>query len=283
MFLGRATSADTPEDPEAVIDFEAAKLAIDTVPDELEEGVEVNFSEVAQVFFGNTFNRSSRFIRLQDFIDGPILIDAFLRYLQIRNVAPEYAEDIAKARSIVAEAKIQLPKCKQASAFMPGAYNEACSKLFSGEGIIDDTSWMSQANFQREMLSFVKETVVSNSEDTKKIVQARIKNPDNVKLVETKADMPIKILEISPFSLDADLNELVKVKFGNYHETQGDQETYDIYFEKEIAQHLMNGMVIELASICRLSNGDYYLGRAERLNPSFYMEDDCIQEEELDY
>jgi hypothetical protein len=73
MFLGRSTSADTPDDPEAAIDFEAAKIAIDSVPDELEEGVEVNFTEVAQVYFSNTFIRESRFISLQDFVNAPIL------------------------------------------------------------------------------------------------------------------------------------------------------------------------------------------------------------------
>lgn len=201
MFLGRATSADRPDDPEAEVDFEAAKTAIDEVPDELEEGVEVNFAEVAQVYFGNTFIRESRFISLQDFIDAPALIDAFLRYLQIRHVAPEYEEDIAKARAIVAEAKIQLPKCKRVTGYLPGNYNKACASLFGALESEMDTSWMTEATMkiQKQFLSFVVETIGTNSEDSKNIVKAHIKDPDNVRLVETKEWVFAKVVEIAPF------------------------------------------------------------------------------------
>lgn len=281
MFLGRATSADAPDDPDAVFDFEAAKLAIDSVPDELEEGVEVNFAEVAQVYFGNTFIRESRFISLQDFIDAPILIDAFLRYLQIRKVAPEYEEDIAKARAIVAEAKIQLPKCKRVSGYLPGSYNKACASYFGDVQAEMDTSWMTEATMkiQKQFISFVVETIGTNAEDTKKIVQAHIKDPENVHLVETKEWVFAKVAEIDPYSESLGQEDLVKVTFEN---VDLPEEKYQIFLEKKIVDFLMIGMVTR-ATFCKLSNNDWYLEGASRIMPSFYMEDDCMQEEDLDF
>ncbi|KAF1806652.1 Argonaute siRNA chaperone complex subunit Arb1-domain-containing protein [Mucor lusitanicus] len=278
MFLGRATSADTPDDPDAAVDFEAAKVAIDFVPDELEEGVEVNFAEVAQVYFGNTFIRESLFIGTQDFADAPALIDAFLRYLEIRNVAPEYAEDIAKARAICAEAKIQLPKCKRAITLLPGQYNRACSTLFQEKM---DTSWMTSETLtvQKRFLSFVVDTVGSNDDDSKKIVQRLIKNPDDVQLLETETFVFVEIAEISPFEESADNEELVQVVLRNKDEHQ---TTYKIHLEKEIVESLLVGMVFR-ADLCKLSNGSWYLAKAQRLMPTFYMEDTCMTEDDYDF
>jgi hypothetical protein len=282
MFLGRATSADTPDDPEAVMDFEAAKSAIDYVPDELEDGVEVNFTEVAQVYFGNTFIRESRFISLQDFINAPVLIDAFLRYLQIRNVAPEYEQDIAGARTIIAEAKIQLPMCKRASGLLPGNYNKACAAVFGELQSQMDTSWMTEATMkiQKQFISFVVETIGNTADDSKKVIQQHIKDPDNVYLVETRDWVFVKIAEIAPFKPEeTGLQDLVQVILENNEDTQ---DIYKIFLEREIIENLMPGMVTR-ATLCKLSNGDWYLDSANRVMPTFFMEDDCMAEEDYDY
>ncbi|KAI8382297.1 Argonaute siRNA chaperone complex subunit Arb1-domain-containing protein [Blakeslea trispora] len=282
MFLGRATSADTPNDPDADVDFEAAKTAIDTVPDhEEEEGLEVNFTEVAQVYFGNTFIRHSRFTTMRDFIDAPVLIDAFLRYLQIRNVVPEYADDVAGARAICAQAKIQLPKCKQIIMQMPGTYNKACDDYF-GQTIGDmDTSWMTETTLtiQKQYMSFLVDTVGTTSDDTKQRVQKRIKDPEQVSRVDRLEWVFVKVAEVAPFSKEADPEELIQIVFENHQETQ---ETYKTYIEKSIAEHMMVGMVTYL-TLCKLSNGEWYIEQARRWMPTFYMEDDCMTEEDYDY
>lgn len=280
MFLGRATSADAPDDPDAVIDFEAAKTAIDSVPDELEEGVEVNFTEVAQVYFGNTFIRESRFISMQDFIDGPKLIDAFLRYLEIRKVAPEYAEDIANARAILAQAKVQLPMCKQVSLLLPGEYNKACTAYFNASDA--DTSWMTESTLkvQKQFMSFVADTLDMNTDDSKEIVKRHIKHPEQVSLLHTQDWVFVKVGEIAPFEKDeGNDNELVRVVLDNNEDMQ---ESYTIFLEKSIVQHLMVGFVMRV-TIGKLSNGEYYLESATRIMPTFFMEDDCLQEEDVDY
>ncbi|KAI8647791.1 Argonaute siRNA chaperone complex subunit Arb1-domain-containing protein [Parasitella parasitica] len=278
MFLGRSTSADTPDDPEAVQDFEAAKIATDFVPDELEDGLEVNFTEVAQVYFGNTFIRESLFIGLQDFTDAPVLIDAFLRYLQIRNVAPEYADDIANARAICAEAKIQLPKCKRAIGLLPGKYNLACSNLFQEKV---DTSWMTSETLtvQKRFLSFVVDTLGSSDEDSRKTVQKQIKNPENVKLLDTETYVFVEIAKFSAFDENTDKDDLILVTLQN---KEDDQKSYEIYLEKEIVDFLLVGMVFR-ADLVRLSNDGWYLEKARRLMPTFYMEDTCMTDDDYEF
>ncbi|KAI7903749.1 Argonaute siRNA chaperone complex subunit Arb1-domain-containing protein [Cokeromyces recurvatus] len=280
MFLGRATSADAPDDPDAAIDFEAAKTAIDSVPDELEEGMEVNFTEVAQVYLGNTFIRESRFISLQNFIDAPNLIDAFLRYLQIRRVAPEYEEDIANARAICAQAKIQLPMCKKVSSLLPGKYNTACADVFGALDSEMDVSWMTETTLkiQKQFMSFVSEKLGSN-EEAKKIVQSRIKNFDSVKLLETQDWVFVQVSEISPYNEETGPDDLVQVILKNCEDTQ---DTYSVLLEKKIVENLMVGMVARV-TLCKLSNGEWYLQSATRIMPTFYMEDDCMTEEDYDY
>ncbi|CEJ03611.1 hypothetical protein RMCBS344292_17590 [Rhizopus microsporus] len=59
-------------------------------------------------------------------------------------------------------------------------------------------------------------------------------------------------------------------------------ETYDIVLEKEIIDNLVLGMVARV-TLCKLSNGEWYLEKATRIMPSFYMEDDCLCEEDYDY
>ncbi|ORE01155.1 hypothetical protein BCV72DRAFT_83581 [Rhizopus microsporus var. microsporus] len=275
MFLGGTTAADVDEDGE--MDFKAAKLAIDTVPDELEEGVEVSFSEVAQVYLGNTFIRENRFIAMQNFIDTPNIIDAFLRYLQIRNVAPEYADDIAKARAIVSQAKVELPKCKKLSVDMPGKLNRACAIVFGDESISMDMSWMKDASAKTmKMFSeFLDEAVGMTTEEATNIVRSQMGDIKGVHVLKTLSFVLAKVTSIPPIPADAQPDAFFKVTFTNYDDNK---ESYDIIFEKKIIDNLVLGMVARV-TLCKLSNGEWYLEKATRIMPSFYMEDDCLSED----
>ncbi|KAI8977402.1 Argonaute siRNA chaperone complex subunit Arb1-domain-containing protein [Mycotypha africana] len=284
MFLGRATSADTPADPEANVDWEAAKAATDYVPDvEDEEGLEVNFTEVAQVFLGNTFIRESRFTGLSDFIDAPKLIDAFLRYLEIRNVAPEYAEDIAGARAICAKAKIELPLCKQLSLMVPGGYNKACTSVFGTDDTLAnlDISWMDQKGLNLFSDMFPQGDNISALDETKKIVRKHIPNLEQVSAVESRKATIVKFKEIAPYDKEkAQPDELIQVIFENQEDNR---EEFKVYFEKEIVDYMLVGMVATV-DITKLSNGEWFLDFITRINPTFYMEDECLDEDErFDY
>jgi hypothetical protein len=282
-FLGRATSADSPGDANAEVDYAQTRAFADAVPDEEEEGIEVSFSEVAQVYFGNVFIRRSRFISLQDFTDSPTIIDAFLRYLEIRNVAPEYADDIKKAREFVALAKKQLPCCKRVSGQMPGAFNKACDGVFGELNTEMDLSWMTESSMkiQNQFKSFLVETLGTPAEDGKELVNKYIKGDLSKIKVEEKLEMVlVKVAEIQPYDPVAIMaDECVRVTLANY---QGNQDQYKIYLERKIADDLTVGMVASV-TLCRLTNGEWYLKMATRICPTFYMEDECMNDEDYDY
>ncbi|KAI9281834.1 Argonaute siRNA chaperone complex subunit Arb1-domain-containing protein [Sporodiniella umbellata] len=281
MFLGRATSADTTADPEDEADYQDAKLTIDSVPDDFDGEMEVNFTEVAQVYFGYTFIRETRFITMQEFIDAPNLIDAFLKYLQIRNVAPEYADDIEGARAVVAQAKIELPKCKALTQYIPGNFNKACGAYFGDESLDPDVSWMNNADMKTQnlMKSFFKDAFGMTREDAKSIVKLKIKNPANVNILDTRVWVGIKVTDIPYISPETEEDALMNVTFVDF---ENNRDTYSIVFEKKIVESLVEGMVTR-ATLCKLSDGTWYLKEATRIMPSFYMEDDFLEEENYDY
>ncbi|CAK7222564.1 hypothetical protein SCUCBS95973_004884 [Sporothrix curviconia] len=61
---------------------------------------------------------------------GIDVVDNFLRYLQLHDVCPEYAQDVQASRVICEKAKTELPNCLNAMPRMPGQFNLACVKLF---------------------------------------------------------------------------------------------------------------------------------------------------------
>lgn len=278
-FLGRATSADAPDDPEVEQDWDAAKTAIDTVPEEQDEDLYVSFSEVAQVYLGNAFIRQSFFVAPQDFVDAPQLVDAFLRYLEIRNVCPEYKEDIAKAREIAAQAKVELPMCKHAARLLPGAFNEACSQLFGAKAaaVVLDSSWANMNMKARDMLDdFLGDVNVSTAKATR-LVSPVIKEPKKRKVVEQREDILVKIVDISPFASDARDDQLVPVTLANFED---ESEKFEILLEKHILASLLKGMVL-LPTLHKLDSGQWYMDNNTKVYPTFYMVDECADPDQL--
>ncbi|KAI7868773.1 Argonaute siRNA chaperone complex subunit Arb1-domain-containing protein [Spinellus fusiger] len=278
-FLGRATSADTKEDG-IEEDFEAAKVPTDHVPDFEEDqdtDVVVSFSEVAQVYLGNTFVRESRFIALQDFVDAPVLIDAFLRYLQIRNVCPEYAEDIAKARDICALAKEELPRCKRGSILLPGKFNKACSILFEGElkaVSFVSAGWEGATNKVQDLIdSFLADTVGMTRVEAQRIVETIVPSVTHAHVVETRFQIIVQITEVED-APEGGEDGFVDVVLQNYE----DKDTFKVKLEKNILKELGLGMVMT-ATLYKLNCDQWYLDRATLVMPSFYMKDGYADKE----
>ncbi|KAI9245220.1 Argonaute siRNA chaperone complex subunit Arb1-domain-containing protein [Phascolomyces articulosus] len=288
-FMGRATGGDQDADGEA--DWDAAKMGTDVVPQaEDDEDLEVNFTEVAQVYLGNTFVAESRFIGLQDFIDAPILVDAFLRYLQIRQVCPEYADDIARAREIVALAKVELPMCKRATTAMPGEFNRACCILFEGglKGAwVIEASWaQATAKTQKLIDAFKESTTGDMDEKTLAMVDSVVGDHTQRKVVDERDYVFVKIVDIASNDNGDDKNKeeeekkeeensLVKVTLVEYDDPE---KKYEILLEKSITKDLRKDFVMK-ATMFQLDTGHWYLDRATQLMPSFYMVDDCLDEE----
>ncbi|KAI7886731.1 hypothetical protein K492DRAFT_140101 [Lichtheimia hyalospora FSU 10163] len=275
-FMGRATGGDQDADGEP--DWDAAKMSTAIVPEEDEE-LEVNFTEVAQVYLGNTFVRESMFIGQQDFIDAPLLVDAFLRYLQIRNVCPEYADDIAHARQVVAQAKIELPLCKKIMSNLPGDFSRACTVLFGGDmqsaWAFEAASWMGSTNKTKNMFDkFMMDTFgdAKEQKEAMAMVSPIVKDPDQRKTVDQRENLFVKLKEIEQLDADAPDSTLAKVTLVNYED---ENDTLDILLEHSTTKHMLAGMVMTV-TVCQLDNGFWYLDRANCVMPSFYMYDDCM-------
>ncbi|RUS24540.1 Argonaute siRNA chaperone complex subunit Arb1-domain-containing protein [Jimgerdemannia flammicorona] len=171
-FQGRTTGGDNDDLGEE--DFESAKVGPVVV--EEDEDARVSFSEVARVYYGNRFVRSSKFIHLDDFRGSPEVIAGFLRYLRIRTVVPEYEEDLNEAIEIVNRARWELPECKILAQNLPGRFNKACGILFGGDLYeVFEKTWCTPEEtakyigISREEVSRVVGSVLGDYKDVKAV------------------------------------------------------------------------------------------------------------------
>ncbi|KAI8138685.1 Argonaute siRNA chaperone complex subunit Arb1-domain-containing protein [Fennellomyces sp. T-0311] len=278
-FMGQTPAFQPDPDLDSDEEDKAIKIKTDVVADDDDEGLEVNFTEVAQVYLGNTFIRESLFIGMQDFIDAPVLIDAFLRYLEIRKVFPEYADDIARARQIAAMAKVQLPMCKKAAGLFPGSFNTACAVLFGGSikpaWMVEAASWMSATSKTQKLADqFMASTVGMSPEEAQALVNPVLQDYSKRTVVDERKELFVKIADTQEAT-----DELVKVTLADYN---NENETFQIFLERNIAEQLLVGMVLT-ASLCQLDSGHWYLDRASGLMPTFYIKDDCMDPDTFFY
>lgn len=82
------------------------------------------------------------------------IIRNFLNYLLHHDVCPEYKAQINAARSTCDLAEKELWACKQASLWLPGDFNTACSTIFGGyyaNMYIGDQDWAKDLNIYKGM------------------------------------------------------------------------------------------------------------------------------------
>ncbi|CAO3593047.1 unnamed protein product [Absidia cylindrospora] len=313
-FLGRTTSADTPDDPDAEADFDAAKTATDAIDlndsdDEDGDNGHVSFSEVVQVYLGKVFVHSARFISLQDYVSAPILVDSFLRYLQIRNVCPEYADDLVEARRFAEIGKHELPRCKRVSNLLPGEFNGACGVLYGNDiqsGAINDVSNnlstpttttddtlisdMSWNTDDAKVQSFLADVVGMTPTKARQIIRHLVPDADTHKVVHERHRQLVKIIAMDTPPVSGDTappsttasSTTFAVTLAAYDEDLEktlDNDTFELHFEKEIVDELLVGMVMQ-ANMRQLSSGMWYLDRAYLVCPTFYKKDEY---EDLEY
>lgn len=138
---GGVASGGTNDDGEP--DFEAMNAGIDRV-EEPQEGQTIDFENVATTFLSEFFLKSSGWIEAQYYADTPLVVAALMKYFLLRNVLPEYEDDIKRALAVAEKAKDELPRIKTISKHLPGRFDKACSLIYGGEfyGILDAApSW----------------------------------------------------------------------------------------------------------------------------------------------
>jgi hypothetical protein len=131
MFQGGGVKSGGADD-DGEVDFDAMNAGVDRV-DLPEEGQQVDFTNVVTTFLSQYFLQSTGWIEMVYYKDTPVVVAAFLNYLLIRDVLPEYKEDLQAALVIAEKAKVELPLCKMISSGWPSRYDKACSLLYGGE------------------------------------------------------------------------------------------------------------------------------------------------------
>ena len=90
------------------------------------------------------------------------IIRNFLNYLLHHDVCPEYKDQILAARSTCDLAGKELWACKQASAWLPGDFNTACSTIFGGyyqNMYIGDQEWAKDIDIYKGMSTETAKTI----------------------------------------------------------------------------------------------------------------------------
>jgi hypothetical protein len=293
-FQGRTTGADNPGDELAEDDFEAAKAGIDAIDEDLDEDTSVCFAEVAQIYFGSRFIRQSKFIQMSEFREAPEVVDSFLRYLQIRNVCPEYASDIEAARAICDKARLELPKCKALINLFPDKLNQACCVLFEGnqKDIMDFVpTWnMGDSNLQATYGNFLADTIGMTKAEALSIAVPIVGDIEERKVVDRKPLQKVQILHVEGQATNgtapsepivstqhAAAGVYVTVTVCNYELRS---ERYAILLEKNVSDQLLPNMVFT-ADFYKLDNGQWYIDQVCSIFPSFYMEEEDNSDDEV--
>ncbi|KAF9089097.1 hypothetical protein BGX29_012205 [Mortierella sp. GBA35] len=146
MFQGGGVKSGGPDDDgDGEADFEAMSAGVDRV-DLPEEGQQVDFTNVVTTFLSQYFLRSTGWVDMVYYRDTPIVVAALLNYFLVRDVLPEYKEDLKAALAVAEKAKIELPLCKMISSGWPSRYDKACSMLYGGEWFeYLENSWQGEA------------------------------------------------------------------------------------------------------------------------------------------
>ncbi|KAG9067886.1 hypothetical protein KI688_011477 [Linnemannia hyalina] len=131
MFQGGGGNSGGAND-DGEVDFDAMNAGVDRV-DLPEDGQEVDFTNVVTTFLSQYFLKSTGWIDMVYYKDTPVVVAALLNYFLVRDVLPEYKEDLQAALAVAEKAKIELPLCKMISSGWPSRFDKACSLLYGGE------------------------------------------------------------------------------------------------------------------------------------------------------
>ncbi|KAK3847788.1 MAG: Argonaute siRNA chaperone complex subunit Arb1-domain-containing protein [Linnemannia gamsii] len=264
MFQGGGAKTGGAND-DGEVDFEAMSAGIDRV-DLPEEGQEVDFTNVVTTFLSQHFLKCTGWIDMVYYKDTPIVVAALLNYLLIRDVLPEYKEDLEAALVVAEKAKVELPLCKMISSGLPSRYDRACSLLYGGE-------WFNyfEDRWQGEAASV--EILGLDYAMAKKIVKSVVGpnvDPDSLRVA------PREFLEMEIVHVPA--IDLGMVDTDTTTPEEEEDDAVHIFFDPNVASKLLLGMRIA-GYVYTLSNGMSYLEQAFVM-PTYYMEADEIEQPE---
>ncbi|KAG0236039.1 hypothetical protein BGW42_004147 [Actinomortierella wolfii] len=125
-FQGGGTHGEDGGEP----DYEILKAGIDLV--EPKDDQVVDFTNVATTFLSEYFLYHTGWISHDYYVETPKVVASLLNYFLLRNVAPEFKDDIAQALEVAKQAGIELPIVRDVSRALPGMFSKSCSMLLEG-------------------------------------------------------------------------------------------------------------------------------------------------------
>ncbi|KAF9122367.1 hypothetical protein BGW39_009792 [Mortierella sp. 14UC] len=195
MFQGGGVKTGGTDD-DGEVDFDAMNAGVDRV-DLPEEGQEVDFTNVVTTFLSQHFLKNTGWIDMVYYKDTPVVVAALLNYFLIRDVLPEYKEDLQAALAVAEKAKVELPLCKMISSCLPSRYDKACSLLYGGE-------WFNYLENQWQGEAASVEVLGLDRAMAKRIVRSVV-NPDvdpNTLRVGKREFLEMEITHIPAVDLD---------------------------------------------------------------------------------
>ncbi|KAK5808868.1 Argonaute siRNA chaperone complex subunit Arb1-domain-containing protein [Linnemannia elongata] len=270
MFQGGGVKTGGADD-DGEVDFDALNAGVDRV-DLPEDGQQVDFTNVVTTFLSQFFLKSTGWIDMVYYKDTPVVVAALLNYLLVRDVLPEYKEDLQAALAVAEKAKIELPLCKMISSGWPSRYDKACSLLYGGEwyDYLEDL-WQGEAA--------AIETIGLDRAMARKIVKSVV-GPD-VDIETLRAGprdyLEMEVVHVPAIDLDegADLDPEVPIE---WQKPVNQRRKIHVFFDPNVSTKLLLGMRIA-GFVYTLSNGMSYLEQAQVM-PTYYLEADEVVEAE---
>ncbi|KAF9902245.1 hypothetical protein EC991_005155 [Linnemannia zychae] len=221
MFQGGGAKTGGADD-DGEVDFETMNAGVDRV-DMPKEGQEVDFTNVVTTFLSQHFLKNTGWIDMVYYRDTPVVVAALLNYLLIRDVLPEYTEDLRAALAVAEKAKIELPLCKMISSCMPSRYDKACSLIYGGE-------WFNYLEDQWQGEAAAVEVLGLDRAMAKRIVKSVVDpkvDPNSLKVGEREF-MEMEIIHIPATELDTADNDAAAAESVPEEEEEDDATTVDM-------------------------------------------------------
>ncbi|KAL0472161.1 Argonaute siRNA chaperone complex subunit Arb1 domain-containing protein [Neurospora intermedia] len=254
---------------------------------------DVDFTGVAAGFFSETLMRLTT-PGAADYASGVDLVSNFLKYVDLHDVCPEYAEDIKNAQKVCQKAREEMPSLVQTLLLLPGNFSSA-ARLVTCEdddemawarelmdekaarqniGIVMSILMSSKCGHEngirfKELAGFptVAKTITQQAYEVVSIVlpndecYAKFKSI-NKHLGDANAIKPCGFIQVKP--------TVVRDGWENtMHNTVEDVTTYNLVMEEEILALMKVGFKFKM-DICLLNYGVGFIKNSVDGYPTFY-------------
>ncbi|KAF9364272.1 hypothetical protein BGX34_002034 [Mortierella sp. NVP85] len=238
---------------------------------------EVDFVYVAASFLSAFLFNSGVWHDSAYFEMAPKIVLSFLKYIQIRQVVPEYEDNIQKAMEVARLGKIEAPRCKVFNGIMPDDFNQTCSVLYVDEFSYDQLPETSIHLMEQVIGVKSADEVKLNGKRRGYARVLRVEEGTSIKIAEVNEATPSDVAddaasdsEPKSISIYKLILEEMSVDGGDLVPVVGSE--YSVHVSKQAAEQVSRGSIV-WGTFYTLSNGLVF-ARPFMAFPSFYVEQD---------